>query len=41
MKGQIVDCRFLEVGQVTEQIQFDIGVEKLLMNLDNGENVDF
>ncbi|MDD6482530.1 MAG: AAA family ATPase [Lachnospiraceae bacterium] len=40
MKGKIVDFRLLEAGKVTERIQFDIEIERPLMNLDN-ENVDF
>lgn len=40
MKGKIVDFRLLEAGKVTERIQFDIEIEKPLMNLDN-ENMDF
>ena len=40
MKGKIVDFRLLEAGKVTERIQFDIEIDKPLMNLEN-ENVDF
>lgn len=40
IKGKIVDFRLLEAGKVTERIQFDIEIEKPLMNLDN-ENMDF
>lgn len=40
MKGKIVDFRFLEAGKVTERIQFDIEIERPLMNLDI-DNVDF
>ena len=40
MKGKIVDFKLLEAGKVTERIQFDIEIEKPLMNLEN-ENVDF
>ena len=40
MKGKIVDFRLLEAGKVTERIQFDMEIEKPLMNLDN-ENMDF
>lgn len=40
MKGKIFDFRLLEEGKVTERIQFDIEIEKPLMNLDD-ENMDF
>lgn len=40
MKGKIVDFRLLEAGKITERIQFDIEIERPLMNLDN-ENIDF
>ncbi len=40
MKGKIVDFRLLEGGKVTEHIQFDIEIDKPLMNLDS-ENEDF
>lgn len=40
MKGKIVDFRILEAGKVTERVQFDIEIERPLMNLDN-ENGDF
>lgn len=40
MKGKIVDFRILDAEKVTERIQFDIEIEKPLMNLAN-ENMDF
>ena len=40
MKGRIIDFRLLEADKVTERVQFDIEIEKPLMNLDN-ENMDF
>lgn len=40
MKGRIVDFCLLETGKVTEHIQFDIEIERPLMNLDS-EKVDF
>lgn len=40
MKGKIVDFKLLDAGKVTERIQFDIEIEKPLMNLEN-ENMDF
>lgn len=40
MKGKIVDFRLVEAGEVTERVQFDIEIEKPLMNLED-ENVDF
>lgn len=40
MKGKIVDFRLVEAGKVTERVQFDIEIEKPLMNLEN-ENMDF
>lgn len=40
MKGKIVNFRLVEAGEVTERVQFDIEIDRPLMNLDN-ENVDF
>lgn len=40
MKGRIVDFRLLEAGKVTERIQFDIEIDKPLMNLDD-KGLDF
>ena len=40
MKGKIIDFKVLEAGKITERIQFDIEIERPLMNLDN-ENIDF
>lgn len=40
MKGKIVDFKLLDAEKVTERIQFDIEIEKPLMNLEN-ENMDF
>lgn len=40
MKGKIVDFRVLDSESVTERIQFDVEIDKPLMNL-NHKNVDF
>ena len=40
MKGRIEDFRLLEAGKVTERIQFDIEIDKPLMNLDD-KDLDF
>lgn len=40
MKGRIVDFRLLEAGKVTERIQFDIEIDKPLMNLQE-QDLDF
>ena len=40
MKGKIVDFRFVEYEKATERIQFDIELEKPLMDL-NEENLNF
>lgn len=40
MKGKIVDFRLVEAGKVTERVQFDIEIEKPLMNLET-EDMDF
>ena len=40
MKGKIVDFRILDAESVTERIQFDIEIDKPLMNLEN-KNVEF
>ena len=38
--GRIEDFRLLEAGKVTERIQFDIEIDKPLMNLDD-KDLDF
>lgn len=40
MKGRIVDFRLLEAGKVTERIQFDIEIDKPLMNFQE-QDLDF
>lgn len=40
MKGKIVDFKILDAESVTERIQFDIEIDKPLMNLEN-KNVEF
>lgn len=40
MKGKIVDFRLLEAGKVMERIQFDIEIDKPLINLEE-KNLDF
>lgn len=40
MKGKIVDFLLLDSGEITERIQFDIAIDRPLMNIDN-EKVNF